>query len=204
MVKIKHPFAYVFVYIALHVFFHFNFVAFCFYHMHIHSCIVKEHPSIFSSLFLFNILPSCLLYTFFSQLSNHSCTFDSDNASDLHRSLCFYSPYIFLRIHSEERCIFQVPDLPQQSTWRIYIKQSHFLLKLLLLSQAKIVLDLNRNCPGALNSFRNKSVMYKWRLMSFQKADVLKHFFHPWGEMSSLFLRENDPYSKEKLCSFWH
>lgn len=117
IVKIEYPFAYVFVYIVLHVFFHFNFVAFCFYHIYIHSCIMKEYPSIYSRLFLFNILPSCLLYTFFSQLRNHNFTFDW-HASHFHHSLCFYS-YIFLRIQSEEKCIFQVPDLPQQSTWCI-------------------------------------------------------------------------------------
>jgi len=50
------------------------------------------------------------------------------------------------------------------STHDVYTsKQSCFLLKLLLLSQAKIVLFLNRNCACALNSFRNKLVTNKWR-----------------------------------------
>lgn len=81
--------------IALHVVGCFNFVAFCFYHMYVHPCIVKEHPSIFFSLPLFNILPSCLLYTFFSQQSNPSFTFNADNASDLHFSMFPFSLYIY-------------------------------------------------------------------------------------------------------------
>lgn len=76
-------------------FFNYNSVVSCFYHVYAHLCIIKEHPFIFPSLPLFTIPPSTLHYTFFFQKRNHSFTFHSYIASDLHHSICFYTLYIF-------------------------------------------------------------------------------------------------------------